>query len=110
MLPFDNKNEFQVLVDLPEGSTVERTDAVLADLTQELRTVPEVAEVLSFAGAGSPMDFNGMVRHYYLRREPHRGDLRVNLVPKEDREAQSHAVVLRVRDTLEAVARRHRRG
>jgi multidrug efflux pump subunit AcrB len=107
MLPFDNKNEFQVLVDLPEGSTVERTDAVLADLSHELRAVPEVAEVLSFAGAGSPMDFNGMVRHYYLRREPHLGDLRVNLVPKADRETQSHAIVLRVRNDLEAVARRH---
>ena len=107
MLPYDNKNEFQVLVDLPEGSTVERTDAVLTDLIHELRKAPEVTEVLSFAGTGSPMDFNGLVRHYYLRREPHRGDLRVNLVPKQDREAQSHAVVLRVRNTLEAVAKRH---
>jgi multidrug efflux pump subunit AcrB len=66
-----------------------------------------VAEILSFAGAASPMDFNGMVRHYYLRREPHRGDLRVNLIPKQNRSAQSHAVVLRVRDGLEAVARAH---
>jgi multidrug efflux pump subunit AcrB len=107
MLPFDNKNEFQVLADLPEGSTVERTDAVLTDLSHELRTVPEVAEVLSFAGAGSPMDFNGMVRHYYLRREAHHGDLRVKLIPKEDREAQSHAIVLRIRNGLEAVAKRH---
>ena len=107
MLPYDNKNEFQVLVDLPEGSTVERTDAVLTDLIHELRKAPEVTEVLSFAGTGSPMDFNGLVRHYYLRREPHRGDLRVNLVPKQDREAQSHAVVLRVRNALEAVAKRH---
>ena len=107
MLPFDNKNEFQVLVDLPEGSTVEQTDAALKSLADELRKAPEVAEVLSFAGAASPMDFNGMVRHYYLRREPHRGDLRVNLVPKETREAQSHAVVLRVRNGLEAVAKRH---
>lgn len=107
MLPYDNKKEFQVLVDLPEGSTVERTDAVLTDLVKELRKAPEVTEVLSFAGTGSPMDFNGLVRHYYLRREPHRGDLRVNLVPKEDRDAQSHAVVLRIRDGLEAVAKRH---
>jgi multidrug efflux pump subunit AcrB len=107
MLPFDNKNEFQVLVDLDEGSTVETTDAVLRDLAGELRKHPEVAEVLSFAGTASPMDFNGMVRHYYLRREPNRGDLRVNLVPKEDRSAQSHAIVLRVRDGLEAVARKH---
>ena len=107
MLPFDNKNEFQVLVDLAEGSTVEQTDSALKDLADELRKTPEVAEILSFAGAGSPMDFNGMVRHYYLRKEPHRGDLRVNLIPKEDREAQSHAVVLRVRNGLEAIATRH---
>lgn len=107
MLPFDNKNEFQVLIDLPEGSTVEQTDAVLKDLADELRKTPEVAEILSFAGTGSPMDFNGMVRHYYLRREPHRGDLRVNLIPKEHREAQSHAVVLRIRNGLEAIAKKH---
>lgn len=107
MLPFDNKNEFQLLIDLPEGSTVEQTDAALKALADELRKSPEVAEILSFAGTASPMDFNGMVRHYYLRREPNRGDLRVNLVPKEDREAQSHAVVLRVRAGLEAVAKKH---
>jgi len=107
MLPFDNKNEFQVLVDLPEGSTVEQTDAALKDLADDLRTAPEVAEILSFAGVGSPMDFNGMVRHYYLRREPHRGDLRVNLIAKENRSAQSHAIVLRLRNGLEAVAKKH---
>lgn len=107
MLPFDNKNEFQVLVDLPEGSTTEQTDAVLRDLADSLRSVPEISEILSFAGTASPMDFNGLVRHYYLRREPHRGDLRVNLIPKEDRSAQSHAIVLRVRDNLEAIARKH---
>ncbi|MFO0849593.1 MAG: efflux RND transporter permease subunit [Gemmataceae bacterium] len=107
MLPFDNKNEFQVLIDLPEGSAVERTDAALKELADELRGQPEVTEVLSFAGTGSPMDFNGMVRHYYLRRESHRGDLRVNLVAKETRAAQSHAIALRVRPRLEAIAARH---
>jgi multidrug efflux pump subunit AcrB len=107
MLPFDNKNEFQVLVDLPEASTVEQSYGALEELADELRKAPEVAEILSFAGTASPMDFNGMVRHYYFRREPHRGDLRVNLVPKETREAQSHAVVLRVRNGLEAVAMKH---
>lgn len=107
MLPFDNKNEFQVLVDLPEGSTVEQTDAALKDLADSVRTAPEVREVLSYAGTASPMDFNGMVRHYYLRQEPHRGDLRVNLIAKEEREQQSHAIVLRVRDQLKAVADKH---
>lgn len=107
MLPFDNKNEFQVLVDLPEGSTLEQTDSVLKHLADEVRAAPEVSEVLSFAGCGSPMDFNGMVRHYYLRREPNRGDLRVNLIPKEERSSQSHAIVLRLRNGLEQVAKRH---
>ncbi|MBA4187318.1 MAG: AcrB/AcrD/AcrF family protein [Planctomycetaceae bacterium] len=108
MLPFDNKNEFQVLVDLPEGTTVETTDAVLQDLAHELKKNPEVSEVLTFAGTASPMDFNGMVRHYYLRREPHRGDLRVNLIPKEERSTQSHAIVLRVRNGLDQLARTHK--
>lgn len=107
MLPFDNKNEFQILVDLPEGSTVEKTDAALKALADEVRHAPEVTEVLTFAGTGSPMDFNGMVRHYYLRRDAHRGDLRINLLPKEERAQQSHALVLRLRDQLEAVARQH---
>ncbi|HEY2786002.1 MAG TPA: efflux RND transporter permease subunit [Fimbriiglobus sp.] len=104
MLPFDNKNEFQMLVDLPEGSTVEETDAALNALAIEVRSAPEVKEVLSYAGTSSPMDFNGMVRHYYLRQEPHRGDLRVNLIPKEERRYQSHAIVLRLRKNLQAVA------
>ena len=108
MLPFDNKNEFQVLVDLPEGSTVEQTDAALKALADVARTAPEVELVLSYAGTASPMDFNGMVRHYYLRQQPHRGDLRVNLIPKEERKQQSHAIGLRLRDELQAVADRHR--
>jgi multidrug efflux pump subunit AcrB len=108
MLPFDNKNEFQILVDLPEGSTVEQTDAALKALADQVRTAPEVREVLTYAGTASPMDFNGMVRHYYLRQEAHRGDIRVNLIPKEEREHQSHAIVLRVRNDLQSVADKHR--
>lgn len=107
MLPFDNKNEFQVLVDMPEGTPLESTDAALRALSNELRKAPEVTEVLSFAGTASPIDFNGLVRHYYLRRESHRGDLRINLIAREDREQQSHAIVLRLRDQLEKVARAH---
>ena len=108
MLPFDNKNEFQVLVDLPEGSTVEETDAVLKALSDEVRTAPEVKEVLSYAGTASPIDFNGMVRHYYLRQEPHRGELRVNLIAKEERQQQSHAIVLRLRNALQAIADKYK--
>jgi len=107
MLPFDNKNEFQVVVDMPEGTTLETTDAALAELSEYLRTVPEVTQVLSFAGTASPIDFNGMVRHYYLRQGPNMGDLRVNLVRKEDRIQQSHEILLRLRDKLKTIARRH---
>src|SRR5262249_24923655 len=92
---------------LPAGSTAGAADAGVTDLRHERGAVPEVAAVLSLAGTGSPMDFNGMVRHYYLRREPHRGDLRVNLIPKQDRSAQCHAIVLRVRNGLEAIAKKH---
>ncbi len=107
MLPFDNKNEFQVLVDMPEGAPLETTEAALRALSEEVRKAPEVTEVLSFAGTASPMDFNGLVRHYYLLREPHRGDLRINLIAKEERQQQSHAIVLRLRNQLEKVAKAH---
>ncbi|MHC4939807.1 MAG: efflux RND transporter permease subunit [Planctomycetota bacterium] len=106
MLPFDNKNEFQVLVNMPEGTPVERTDGVLRDLGAYLLEVPEVESVAVYSGIGSPMDFNGMVRHYYLRNDPHTGDLRVQLVHKSRREHQSHEIVLRVRRDLERIGER----
>jgi multidrug efflux pump subunit AcrB len=108
MLPFDNKNEFQVLIDAPEGSSLERTDAVARALAAELRRAPEVRDFELYVGLASPMDFNGMVRHYFLRRGPHDADIRVNLVGKRRRKMQSHAILLRLRDRLEAVA--HREG
>jgi multidrug efflux pump subunit AcrB len=108
MLPFDNKSEFQVVVDMPEGSTLGATDAALSDLAAYVCTALEVTEALSYAGTASPIDFNGLVRHYYLRRDANKGDLRVNLLPKKDRKQQSHEIVLRLRNGLEAVARRHR--
>ncbi|MBC8875676.1 MAG: efflux RND transporter permease subunit [Planctomycetes bacterium] len=107
MLPFDNKNEFQIVADLPEGTTVEATDEALRALADLFRETPEVTEVLTFAGVASPMDFNGMVRHYYLRRGPNVGDIRVNLLPKEEREQQSHAILLRLRNDLKRVADRY---
>jgi multidrug efflux pump subunit AcrB len=107
MLPFDNKNEFQIVVDMPRGTTVEATDASLRALADRLRTAPEVTHVLTFAGTASPMDFNGMVRHYYLRSGPHVGDIRVNLLKKEDRQQQSHEILLRLRNDLQRVARAH---
>jgi multidrug efflux pump subunit AcrB len=106
MLPFDNKNEFQVLVDTDEGTTLERTDAITRELADVLRRAPEVRDVELFVGYGSPMDFNGLVRHYFLRHGPNVADLRVNLVRKRARAMQSHEIALRLRPALEAVARR----
>ena len=106
MLPFDNKNEFQVLIDAPEGTSLERADAVTRTLAAELRRAPEVRDFELYVGMASPMDFNGMVRHYFLRRGPTVAEIRVNLVGKREREMQSHAILLRLRDRLEAVAKR----
>ncbi|MEX0774841.1 MAG: efflux RND transporter permease subunit [Phycisphaeraceae bacterium] len=107
MLPFDNKNELQVVVDMPEGTTLERTDAAVTALATYLQGVAEVTDVSTYVGTASPMDFNGMVRHYYLRQAANVGDIRVNLLPKRSREQQSHAIGLRLRDGLGAIARQY---
>ena len=104
MLPFDNKNEFQLVVDMPESATLERTDAVVRELEDYLRTMPEVTDFTSTVGAGSPMDFNGLVRHYYLRQGPNLADIRVNLLPRHNRAMDSHAITLRIRHDIEALA------
>jgi multidrug efflux pump subunit AcrB len=106
MLPFDNKNELQIVVDMPEGSTLQRTAAVTEALAGHLLSVNEVVDVMTFVGTASPMDFNGMVRHYYLRAAPHLADIRVNLQEKHHRRHQSHEMALRLRNDLEAIARR----
>ena len=108
MLPFDNKNELQLLVDLPAGETLERTDAAVRALEAYLKTVPEVVAFESYSGLASPMDFNGLVRHYYLRRFPYQGEIRIILADKSDRVQQSHSLGLRVRDDLTAIAAAHR--
>ncbi|HLT02936.1 MAG TPA: efflux RND transporter permease subunit, partial [Geminicoccaceae bacterium] len=105
LLPFDNKSELQILVNPPEGTTLERTDAIVRRLSEVLRRAPEVRDFATYAGLASPMDFNGMVRHYYLREGPHVGEIRVNLIGKQAREMQSHEIALRLRGELEAVAR-----
>ena len=106
MLPFDNKNEFQMVVDMPEATTLETTDGVVRDLESYLRTLPEVTDFTSTVGAGSPMDFNGLVRHYYLRQGPNVADIRVNLLPRTKREMNSHAIILRIRNDVAAIGRR----
>jgi len=105
MLPFDNKNEFQILIDAPEGTTLARSDAVARALASELRRAPEVLDFTLYTGVASPMDFNGMVRHYFLRSGPNVAEIRVTLAPKREREMQSHAILLRLRERLEAVAK-----
>lgn len=100
MLPFDNKSEFQVVVDLPEGSTLEQTQGVLNQVSQALLTLPEVTHLQTYAGTAAPMNFNGLVRQYFLRQQPWQGDVQVNLQDRHQRDEQSHAIALRVRPLL----------
>ena len=104
LLPYDNKDEFQVVIDMPEGTTLERTQGVAAAFCRYLSTVPEVKDYTAFVGVPSPMDFNGMVRHYYLRQAAHYADIRVTLAERHRRSQQSHAILLRLRRDLEAIA------
>ena len=107
MLPFDNKNEFQIVIDMPEGTPLEATDRVIRAFEDYLREVPEVTHFVSYAGTSSPMDFNGMVRHYYLRQGGHVADIRVNLADKRRRKQQSHEIALRLRKDLDRIATDH---
>lgn len=106
MLPFDNKSEFQVVVDMPEGSSVEQTNRVLQELAQYIATVPEVTDYQIYAGTAAPINFNGLVRQYYLRSGANVGDIQVNLVDKAERDRQSHAIALSVRQPLQAIGAR----
>ncbi|WP_350016412.1 efflux RND transporter permease subunit [Rhodanobacter sp. IGA1.0] len=106
MLPFDNKSEFQIVLDMPEGSTLEQTNRALVDMSQLLNHVPEVSDYQLYAGTSAPMNFNGLVRQYYLRNQPYQGDIQVNLVDKSERKRQSHEVAMAVRPALAEVARR----
>ena len=107
LLPFDNKNEFQVVIDMPEGTTLEETQSVANRLATYLHTVPEVREIAGFVGTASPMDFNGMIRHYYLRNEPYTADIRVTLAGKNKRSQQSHEIVIRLREDISAIGKQH---
>jgi multidrug efflux pump subunit AcrB len=107
MLPFDNKSEFQVIVDMPEGATLERTAAVARELAQAVARRPEVRDLQLYAGTAAPYNFNGLVRHYYLRRGANVADIQVNLLPKHERREQSHAIAKAVRLELQPIAQRH---
>lgn len=100
LLPFDNKNEIQIVIDMPESSSLENTAAVARQVSSKLSLVPEVRSMAVFVGTPSPIDFNGMVRRYYQRVGGNMADIRVNLVDKDLRDHQSHGVVLRLRELL----------
>ncbi len=106
MLPFDNKSEFQVVVDMPAGTPLEETAAVLHEMGAYLATVPEVTDYQAYAGTSAPINFNGLVRQYYLRSGGEVGDLQVNLVDKHHRKEQSHAIATRIRPHLQAIGKR----
>ncbi len=103
MLPFDNKSEFQVIVDMPEGTTLEQTARVLGELGRYLATVPEVTDYQVYAGTAAPINFNGLVRQYYLRASANAGDIQVNLVDKKHRHRKSHEIALAVRGPLQEI-------
>jgi len=107
MLPFDNKSEFQVIIDMPEKATLEETSAVASEMGDYLKTVNEVVDYEVYVGTAAPFNFNGLVRHYYLRQGTYVADIQVNLVAKEHRKAQSHDIAKRVRPALKGVADKH---
>jgi multidrug efflux pump subunit AcrB len=107
MLPFDNKSEFQVVLDLPEGATLETSNALGQEIADYLRTVPEVRSTEVYAGTAAPFNFNGLVRHYFMRSGPNVADVQVNLLPKGERSRQSHAIAVAVRPGIDSIARRY---
>jgi multidrug efflux pump subunit AcrB len=107
LLPFDNKNELQIMIDMPRDATLEQTDEVARALGSYLATVNEVTDYQIYTGLAAPMDFNGMVRHYYLRSGGNVGEVRINLLPKDKREQQSHEIALRIRPDIEKIGKKY---
>jgi multidrug efflux pump subunit AcrB len=107
MLPFDNKSEFQVILNMPEGSALEQTAQAAREIAAAIRTEPEVTDYQIYVGVAAPFNFNGLVRHYFMRRGAHIADLQVNLVAKGERKAQSHDIAKRVRPRVATIASRY---
>ncbi len=107
MLPFDNKSEFQVILNLPEGTPLEDTARCAREIAAALRVEPEVTDYQVYAGVASPFNFNGLVRHYFMRRGPNIADVQMNLVPRDQRRAQSHDIARRVRPRATAIAAKY---
>lgn len=106
MLPFDNKSEFQIILDMPEGNSLERTQRVLFELSNALNSIEEVADYQIYAGTAAPINFNGLVRHYFLRQGSHQGDIQVNLIHKSERDRSSHEIASDVRTSLVTIAKK----
>jgi multidrug efflux pump subunit AcrB len=107
MLPFDNKSEFQIVLDMPEGTTLEQTSRVLNELSYKIKDVEEISDYQIYAGTAAPINFNGLVRQYYLRKGSNVGDIQVNLIDKHDRERKSHEIAQDVRLMLKDIAIKH---
>ncbi len=107
MLPFDNKSEFQVILNMPEGSTLEQTSRVALEMAEVIKKDPAVINYQVYAGTASPYNFNGLVRHYFMRSGPTVADIQVNLRPKHERDVQSHAIAVRVRPEVAAIAKKY---
>ena len=107
MLPFDNKSEFQIILNMPEGASLEQTTAVAREMAAAVRVEPEVTDYQVYAGVASPYNFNGLVRHYFMRRGANVADIQINLVSKHDRKAQSHDIARRIRPRVTAIADRY---
>jgi multidrug efflux pump subunit AcrB len=104
MLPFDNKSEFQVIIDMPDGTTLEQTTHVAQALGSYLGAQPEVVNYQIYSGTSGPYNFNGLVRHYFLRSQPNQADIQVNLLSRHERKAQSHEIARRLRPELDKIA------
>lgn len=107
MLPFDNKSEFQVIIDMPEGTTLEQTTRVAREIARRVAQEPEVVNYQVYGGTAGPHNFNGLVRHYFLRRGSNEADIQVNLRPKGERSAQSHDIAKRVRTAIEPIGKKY---
>jgi multidrug efflux pump subunit AcrB len=107
MLPFDNKNEFQIVIDMPEGTTLEKTQAVTADIASYVAEQPMVRNYETYIGTSAPISFNGLVRHYDLRRGNNVADIQVNLIDKEERKEQSHGIAKAMRSAVQAIGKKY---
>jgi multidrug efflux pump subunit AcrB len=107
MLPFDNKSEFQVILDMPEGSTLEQTNRVAMEMAEVVKADPAVVNYQIYSGVASPYNFNGLVRHYFMRQGPTVADIQVNLLPKQERSLQSHDIAVRIRPAIAEIAQKY---